>query len=252
MLRLYLDESERTDLFAVAGFIAPEARWESFETDWRVALRTAGVEAFHASDFYNCRGIFTSWREAHKRRVRLSRKLCAIAANHPTAGVGMALERRAFDEIVAPYPELVVPSTPHDRITPRLLCTHMCLEVIACDAPKRPKGEPIEVIFESAPGVGEVVSYCTHHLKKHYLWAEDYVSFTSVSKGPLPLEAADLLVYETGKRCERQIAANDGLAPETRRRPLKRLLAENRVKIVYADREKMAEAIDVLARRGEG
>src|SRR2546430_17349870 len=72
VLRLYLDDSKRDNVFTVGGFIAPMELWENFEREWSVALKLAKVPAFHATGFFNFRQGLKGWDKDLKKHRRVS------------------------------------------------------------------------------------------------------------------------------------------------------------------------------------
>lgn len=64
MLRVYLDDSQdhpNPSLSLAAGYIAHEGMWDDeFGVAWNSALKDAGVEYFHATEFFSGNGVFGS------------------------------------------------------------------------------------------------------------------------------------------------------------------------------------------------
>jgi hypothetical protein len=72
----YLDASGNKDhrAMAVAGFIAPEARWPDFNREWVAVLSEFGVTALHMKDFTSSQREFAGWdKDEAKRQSFVSR-----------------------------------------------------------------------------------------------------------------------------------------------------------------------------------
>jgi hypothetical protein len=92
MLWAYFDEAGehsgdgRLATLTLGGWMAPLAKWEAFEPEWRGALAEAGVEWFHAVDFAHFRGEFSGWSE--DQRQELMARLVSVTARHIRRGFG--------------------------------------------------------------------------------------------------------------------------------------------------------------------
>jgi hypothetical protein len=100
VFRLYLDESKRDGVFAVGGYLGHLDQWDRFEDQWGRVLRQAGVQAFHATDFYNRRGEFKGWDV--KKTNKFAKLFTAVAEAQTEVAVGRAVDETAYMEILAP------------------------------------------------------------------------------------------------------------------------------------------------------
>jgi hypothetical protein len=67
----YSDESGSPDDHAVvvAGFVASDAQWKEFERNWTDTLRQFGISFFHAVEFAHSIGEFSKWQGHNKNAV---------------------------------------------------------------------------------------------------------------------------------------------------------------------------------------
>lgn len=204
VFRVYLDESKRDGVFAVGGYLGHEDQWERFEDQWSLALRQAGVQTFHATDFYNRRGEFKGWSD--EKQKKFSKLFTAIAESRTEVGIGRAVDEPAYMEILAPVLS-DIHWTPHGKFTPLMWCARLCLEGLIVNYRRQiPWGKvPIAVIFEQGDGVGEVIDYLRELQKRGAEWAGYYTSFGDGPKTLLPLQAADLIVYESAKEIDERL-----------------------------------------------
>lgn len=251
-LRLYLDDSgsqTQTSAFVMAGWIASEKKWKRFEREWQLALDEAGIDIFHATDFFNRKGTcnakgdrYEEWSD--EKHIHFARRFAAIAANprHNCAGVGRGIDVSAYRDLILPQP--LFPNTPHDRFTPILFCTQTCLEWTAKTlGPLLPEGDQIAVYFEQGRGVGETIEWCGY-LQEHTSWGSLYCSFTPGSKSALPLQAADLLAHETWRHIKERINPTG----RPLRKSFQRLLRGERISINMGTREQFLACLEFIKR----
>lgn len=200
MLKVYLDDSKTSggNLAIVAGWIAPVTHWDQFEIEWKKALKEFGIKTFHATDFFACQGEFEGWDAASRRHRDARRRFTAIARSFEQVGVARGVIVPVFEGAIATRPWLKE-GTPHNRFTPLMWCLRLCLEWITYACP-RPPNEPIHVTMEKGKGCGEAIEYCQFLDKREAPWMEPYSEIGTNSKSLLPLQAADLLAYETKHR----------------------------------------------------
>ena len=242
VLKLYLDDSKRDNVFTVGGFIAPIEMWtDRFEPEWSLALRLAKVPAFHATDFFSFRGDFKGWDKDLPKHTKFAKRFAAIADNHTSACMARGIGLDGHAELVRNHPALIA-HAPHGRVTPTMWCTRTCLEWVTTTWKQRPPHEAIAVILEEGDGVGEVIEYL-HRLKKQAApWMPPFVSFATGTKALLPLQAADYLVHEARRRIS---AVHFPEGPDIRkiRKSFKRLIESDGVSIKYWTRENLATGL---------
>jgi hypothetical protein len=214
VMRLYVDTSGKdNDLVRVAaGYLASAAQWEKFEAEWARALRSAKVNAFHATDFFSFKGEFNGWDANIEKHIRFAKLFTAIAAEQTQIGVGRGIESEPFHRIIGPEMR-GLRHAPHRRFTSLMVCALGLLDDIARLWGERT--EPIAVLFEAEPGIGEVIEYFHSAKARGVPFTKAYASIGQAAKSFLPLQAADLLAHE----CWREL--KEHIRPSGRPRPRK-------------------------------
>jgi hypothetical protein len=104
ILSAYLDASgsvsdQRCHIFAVAGYVATDEQWESFEDEWQHALDEAGVSHLHMKHFAHSRGEFTAWKGDEPRRAQFLERLTEIIRSHDLEDFSVALNMEHYREV---------------------------------------------------------------------------------------------------------------------------------------------------------
>ena len=105
MLTAYTDDSgthSESEVAVAAGFVSDVGRWGpgKFETDWKVALRVAGIleKGFHTTDFKAGWGPYRNWSEQEKNS--LYDALIQAINKHTMFGFSAAVKKDDYDELV--------------------------------------------------------------------------------------------------------------------------------------------------------
>lgn len=200
MLKLYLDDSKSGGgkLAIAAGWLAPAAYWDQFEAAWRRALIWAEIPAFHSADFFSCEHDFEGLTRGVGKHKQMLRRFSALAQGFEQIGISRGIIVPVFDEMVARRPWLAI-GTPNDRFTAMMMAVRMCLEYVSVRCP-RPAGMKIQVVMEQGKGCGEAIEYCKSLSRREAPWMAPYGPIGMDDKSCLPLQAADLLAYESKNR----------------------------------------------------
>lgn len=248
-LCLYLDDAGKADqpVFAMGGFLAFDREWKQFAGEWQSALDEAEMDEFHATDFFSRRGKhnkkggrYEDWPDA--KHKRFARRFAAIAEKHTKLGVGRGIDMSAYYDLVYSEP-IFRGGTPHNRFTPIMLCSQMCLEHEAKRIQQCRPGEQVAVVFEQGDGVGEMIEWC-RWLQRHTSWAQTYCSFTPDDKSSLPLQAADLLAHETWRHIKEHVTPTG----RPLRKSLERLLKGKRISMRAGTRNQFVRGIEQITR----
>ena len=204
----YFDESGThgdSGVFAIAGYVAAQEDWIRFETDWKRALRRAGISYFHMVEYENRRGPFASWSK-EKRHEVLGDLLAAIKA-HALIGLAGCVVVADFERVFRP----ALP-TGHPYRDPYIFCLQVGMERIAhYFGPHLPRSEKIACVFEEKDKVAHSAARHYEAVKAHNEWG---TLFGSISFGGkvdyIPLQAADVLAYESRKATMRLVTGGQG------------------------------------------
>lgn len=204
MLRAYCDESGKHDaarIIVVAGYVASAAEWNRFSRAWKKIVRRLPSGSFHASDFECSLGSF---KGAFTRSEvdEIQAQLISVVSDHEIVGHFSGVNRRAFDRF-----ETRIKGARRKYASPYFLCFQHIVE-LCCqhgdtsfifDRQDEFRGRASE-IFDSMKGDGSTL---------HYKARIGTLGFSDRQK-VAPLQAADLLAYESYKWLDR---TQHGLSP---------------------------------------
>jgi hypothetical protein len=212
MLTGYFDESGHSQdpvcqVAGMAGFVAPAAHWEVFETEWKNALTNAGLErAFHMKEFAHSTGQFASWKGKEDQRRMLMKCLIKIIQDTQAMPIGVVVSLEAFksltEEQQAGFKD------------PYYLAFQHCT-----------RGASTEGMYELSPDERVAMVYALnsefgterglaeqlwHFVKRHYDYGWRLGTYASATPEDLcPLQAADLFAYELCHEFENRIKRPD-------------------------------------------
>lgn len=234
---LYLDETGTSDggpVTGLGGWIAYDRRWRHFSRSWKSVLRKAGVDVFHMVDFAHGNRAFRGWSEP--KRLAVIRRLCAIAESHTFAGIARAVESTAYDELVRQAPSsLELPKNAY------VFCFQCCLEQLVTMCGPLPPGA-IDIVLEQGGGAEGPTRQRFEVLKANRpAWAV-FAKVRFAPKSLPPLQAADLLIYETQKYIREKLADTG----RDLRKSLGRLIERRKVSAKMLDRLSLEAMIDDL------
>ncbi len=231
MLRAYFDRSELfkpEGVVAVAGYLSPAEGWIDFEKRWREVLSDCRIRCFHMTDFEAGQGEFLGWSKVKK--LDCIKRLLGII--NRTVAFGGAASVRTADYVAVPDA---------DRKPPvyAFCATQAVVQVMRWIRDRRRSAAPVACVFELGDEGAGAITDALNSAKRRYsefdkrLWS---VSFES-KMNMVPLQAADLLAYETAK----QVLRNTGLDQRPIRKSLKRLLTRTEHAGIYFDAKKLRE-----------
>jgi hypothetical protein len=200
MLACYFDASTGpgSDALSVAGYVAPVDQWGRFQREWKEWLDEFGVIHFHMTDWESKWGEFRGWTDDKKHR--LFQKLVGTLRLRFHLGVSAAV-------IVSDY-HAVRPliTSPEDReMSAYTFCAIQCFHRIEVWADKHRYHDPIAYILEGGDNHDGEIYALESLIRKSEARKRRfrYGSLTFADKRQLnPLQAADILAYETWKEME--------------------------------------------------
>jgi uncharacterized protein DUF3800 len=190
MFEAYFDESfdgQGDIVWAVAGWVAPESAWQSFNSHWDEMLCKYCIPAFHASDCEGAHRDFKGWEDNIKNDLRNEALL--IIEDAGLNGISAAINFRE-------HPEKVTNN--RDRY---LYAIQYCLiEAFR----KVPDGEKLRIVFgKTVNANGHVLALVSLLRHCQYYEAADKISSDppkpDFARNVFGLQAADFLAYETYK-----------------------------------------------------
>src|ERR1700694_1258085 len=101
VMTAYFDESgthgEESPVVTIAGFIANENQWSSYQGDLSQLLAEYEVKVFHARKFRTGKGDFKRW--PMQRRARFNSLFLKLADDHLAYGLAMILRPEDYENI---------------------------------------------------------------------------------------------------------------------------------------------------------
>lgn len=248
MITIYGDvagKAENDRFITAACYLGLPLHWAAFDRQWGLALKQAKVDEFHATDFFKGYGEFEGddWHFAAaggERRTggphhrRFAKWFCRIAQRLPI-GFSLTIEVKPFNRLLRP--ELKGIRTPHGKYTPLMEVVLRVIERAVAMSRGRP--EPIAVIFEREPGLGEVVDHFQMLKDNGEPWTQRIQSFTRERKSLRPLQAADLFAYEAWQRCCEAVKPT----PRALRKSLGALLCERKIEVKFCGEKYYRETV---------
>jgi hypothetical protein len=201
LLTVYFDETghardPNVSVVGIAGFVAPSHRWEVFETDWRLMLSKFGVSELHMRLLAHSKKDFQGWGESNSRAflsiaVDILRTTGALPLGSMVDMVTFRqLDERAQEAFKDPY----------------YMALQACLDSALEYAQSR--DDKIKIVFDKAGELaGSAKTLVDLFIPGHSLGHRVEAVKFSNSKESLPLQAADFLSYELGRRLKERAAS---------------------------------------------
>jgi len=188
----FFDESgihESARILAVGGWVASAEEWERFTPRWKAALEGNGAKTFHFADFDNARGNFSDWSALQKQN--LIKDLFRVLNQSDLFGFCGSIVMPEYKAVAAGSGTAL-----EERHSPFVICQQYCIEMIC----KRIDAKVFYIFDRQQEFDSPAIQNFWDTKKKLPEWSEkmDGIAFRSKNEF-IPLQAADLLVYESAK-----------------------------------------------------
>jgi hypothetical protein len=235
MIQAYFDESASGDeLLCVSGYAAPEETWNAFSALWLQRLGSDGIRFFHMKEFANGTGQFREF--SPDKRETLINDLLGIILDHMQFGVGVSINPREYDELTT------------DRFRSQkgsayTFCTQACVSQVVEWLDRHRQEGVVQYVFDrghrnesqAAIEIGKL----NHPLLRHEYKFDSVVFGSDKQPGMEPLQAADILAYETNQQ-RRNVSAGRPM-----RMHLKKLLTQYHESL-HIDRQHISGVVEEL------
>lgn len=191
MFTAYNDESGHPEQRAVvvAGFVASDEQWVEFERNWNDTLNHFGVSRFHAKDYFHSVGEFAPWAnhrsnpEIAATRQRFLQQLIAHIKLRCRLSYSHAVRMNSYHKVDEVY--FLQSMRPYE------LCGRTAVKSVTDWANRNriPQNEITHVFEDGAKHKG--------FLEKRILRDKNFQPVFKTKTEAAPLQAADLLAYET-------------------------------------------------------
>jgi hypothetical protein len=207
MFTAYFDESGihgGSLTLSVAGYLSSDLLWGQFEEEWQSVLNREGLPYFHMVEFENRQGYYRAWDE--QRRHSVLRDLFGIIQRNTIIPIASSLkleDARFLDDYQPPN-------------SPYTFCVQECMKKVGQWAWACGYSGNVAYVFEHGAGYGNELDQlrkiiAADETRKRRLCFGSWVF--GDKKEILPLQAADILAYESYKEML------SGVVPDERQRP---------------------------------
>ena len=206
MLAAYFDESgthEGSKALVIAGWVSSVSQWKKFQAEWRQLLDEYDLDHFHMTDCENLRGQYQGWTQ--ERKISAIQQAHKIIVRRISIPIAVSLDYEAYDFLDKKY--TIRGMTNEVVRSPYTFCLEKCLSNIKRWADRKllySKKHQIEYIFEHGNSYrGEVTTLFQKIEMDASIKRQFRVSKLEFGdKYVFPLNAADMLAYETFKEME--------------------------------------------------
>jgi hypothetical protein len=191
MFTAYNDESGHPEQKAVvvAGFVASDKQWVEFERNWNDTLQEFGVSGFHAREYFHSVGEFAKWAnhrsnpEIAEMRQRFLRQLIAHIKLRSRLCYSHAVRMASYHKVDEVY--FLRAMRPYE------LCGRTAVKSVTDWANRNqiPQNQITHVFEDGAKHKG--------FLEKRIVTDKKFEPVFKNAAEAVPLQAADLLAYET-------------------------------------------------------
>lgn len=199
VLKIFMDESGTHDgspAVAAAAYFSQPKVWRSFTTEFNAIKRHAGkrpIEIYHATDAEALRGEFKGWTS--EERNSFVAKLLPAIANRDLIGVGIGIDRNAFQHAFEGRDDLKAMLR-----DPYLLCFQLVIEEVLFAVEHFGSNERLAFIHEENEyQTMALQAFSAAKARRKYHKGPMSITFAT-KKDFTPLQAADILAFETNKR----------------------------------------------------
>jgi uncharacterized protein DUF3800 len=216
MFTAYFDESgthHGSHVVVVAGYLSADEQWGRFCDEWQSVLDDYKIDYFHMTDFENRRKQFKNMLDSDRRR--LLERLIAFIKIRQRIGFAVTFDLAVYNEMIQEFADLPLKQ-------PYAFCALTLMGRIRAWLRKHSYDEYVAYVYESgAKHAGQVHSAYNYWMRQGEL--ARIMRIGSMVFGDkrdvLPLQAADILAYETWKEVSNTIAGR----PRQVRWPMKQL-----------------------------
>jgi hypothetical protein len=215
MLHVFGDESHdarRRRVLSLAGLLAPREAWARFWISWGEVIELAGITTFHAADCENTRGEFARWTRTQVEGLQRTLIQLITDPAYGILGYSCSLDLghynrlrprlRAFRRFPTVIAKLGISGSLED---PYFILFQHLVERVAKEqyVTELPADERVGFAFDRhhLEARAKTVYHAMQHFKPEYGHRLGGATFDDKVKVK-PLQAADMLAYETFRRAD--------------------------------------------------
>lgn len=216
MLTVYFDEAynHHTEknpddplVYTVGCWLSTSQRWLLFGKKWRFALKLAGIEFFHMTEFESRRGAYESW--SNSKRIRILKDLHRIIDKHTIWGCSSSVNRADYDDLIATTPDFANYFGKNEYDFNVRVCMHKLKDWYA----QQGYDGTVQYVFADLAKQGGALNRIfqeilrSPELKKRFrvdgMWTK------GLMREVVQLQAADVVTYEINKRVVNELKAGN-------------------------------------------
>lgn len=203
IFQAYYDHSYTGDgatrAVTLACLIASKQSWLRFSADWNAALKQGGAEGklVHMRELVHGRGNWVGWEDPEKQNALFDR-LVPVLSDHLSWGFCVSYPLSFWDGVTA------TGSSAKKSLTPLALTLNGILAHVAARAPLT-AADPLHSYMEEDSLVEAEMTNTFYSLSAVYGWRDIFPLIRPLSKGPPPLQAADMVAYEGSRNFSEQV-----------------------------------------------
>ncbi|MDT4954851.1 MAG: hypothetical protein QOJ02_2989 [Acidobacteriota bacterium] len=238
----YFDESYSHTpeplVYTIAGYVSTNVQWKKFQKEWRRQLDGENIDFFHMVDFQACKPPYGDWPK--EKRVNFLKSLHEIIHKRVTRSFATTVNIDDFESLTSYQKKML--GNPH------IYATFNCMSAIGFWTAENLLHYPMAYVFEQGS---------RHDKQLRKLFNEDLRDedrhFFRVGSFELkdkrerrPLQAADILAYETTKEVVRRLTP---INPRAVRKSIKNLGRAENDEWRYCNKEELIESVRARLRR---
>lgn len=241
----YFDESythpPQPRVYTIAGYISLDVRWKKFRQEWRKQLSSENIDSFHMVDFQACKPPYGDWSQ--EKRISFLQSLHSIIHRRTIQSFATTVDLDEFETLTEE--QKAVLGSPH------VYAAVNCMKAIGFWTAQNIINYPIAYVFER----GSAHEKELNRLFNEGLLDVDHSFFRLGSlthkdkRESVPLQAADILAYETLKEVERRLTITN---PRPVRESIKNLGRVEADWWVYCERYTFLQSFHDHAKRRAG
>jgi hypothetical protein len=203
-LSLYFDESyshsPEPRVYTVGGYLSTDVQWRKFRKEWRKLLDSEGLDYFHMVDFQACKPPYGSWSK--DKRAAFLASLHAVIHKRTLMSFATTADVEDFETLTTEQKKTLV--------SPHVFAAKNCMKMVGFWAAQKIINHPIiAYIFEEGQPHQRQLSRLVETLTDEDKWFFRMASVMFAPKkgenGVSPLQAADIVAYESMREIARQI-----------------------------------------------
>lgn len=199
VVKVYMDEAgtdSASKVLTVAGYAARPSRWQAFTREWNAVLRPTGIKCYHATDAQACQGEFRQWKP--EQVAELASALLPIIPRY-AAGLAVSIVMPDYRAAISQRPELETLFA-----SPYAACFQWLVQSLLSVAQERKAKSRFSFVHETND-MRRDAQEAFYWMKAEVDSRKNLVSLVFADKAEfVPLQAADILAFEVGKRLGNQ------------------------------------------------